>query len=67
LLVIAGLVWPTGLLMTAVAVVSFVLPTARTHFLGDGMQLLSRLQDGGPPIRPWNPGAYFSQERLYRV
>lgn len=43
----------------------FYILRARTHFLGDGYQLLQRLVHGGVPIRPWNPGVYFVQDNLY--
>lgn len=52
-------------IMTLVASAAFVSFPCETHFLGDGMLLLSRLETGGPPIRPWNPGAYFVQDFVF--
>ena len=46
---------------------SFYVLRARTHFLGDGYQLLFRLKDGTAEIRPWNKGLYFLQETVFGV
>ncbi len=46
---------------------SFVLFSARTHFLGDGFQLLYRLAEGTSPIRPWNPAVYWIQGWVYNL
>ncbi len=54
-----------GLLTVLVAGAAFVGFSCETHFLGDGMLLLSRLETGGPPIRPWNPGAYLVQDFIF--
>jgi len=45
----------------------FVVLRTRMHLLGDGFQLLARLANDAPPIRPWNPAVYFLQDNLYAL
>ena len=55
------------LIISSILLSLFVIFSSRTHFLGDGFQLLVRLAEGTSPIRPWNPGIYWIQNLLYGV
>jgi len=44
----------TALLIIAVFAVSYLLFRTRTHFLGDGYQVLAKLDSGEGVIKPWN-------------
>ena len=58
--------WPVvAITLTLAATFLFWLLRVQTHFLGDGYLLLSRLEAGTRPIRPWNIAAYFVQENVY--
>ena len=59
--------WPAATLIMVSFVLLYVLLSARTHFLGDGYLLLSRLETDSVPIRPWNMGAYFLVETVYSL
>lgn len=45
----------------------FYLLHQRTHFLGDGVQLLARLAEAGPPKPFWGPAAYWIQDNLFAL
>ena len=59
--------WQWAGTIIGLSLIVWVALSARTHFLGDGSQLLARLQAGSAPIRPWNVGAYFLVDTLYAL
>jgi len=59
--------WPAAALIMVSFVFLYVFLAARTHFLGDGYLLLTRLETGSVPIRPWSMGAYFLVETVYSL
>lgn len=59
--------WPAATVMISALVLFYIVFSGRTHFLGDGYQLLSRLEAGALPIRPWNLGAYFLTDNVYSL
>jgi tetratricopeptide (TPR) repeat protein len=54
-----------AILISVAMMGAFFLFRGRTHFLGDGFQLLYRLAEGTYPIRPWNPAVYWIQGWVY--
>ena len=58
---------PIALILILTLTSAHALLSTRTHFLGDGYQLLSRLETGSVPIRPWNMGVYFLVENVYAL
>ena len=57
--------WLAAAGIAGLSLVAWVVLAARTHFLGDGYLLLSRLESSAVPIRPWNLGSYFVVDKLY--
>lgn len=45
----------------------FVLLVGRTHFLGDGYQVLGKIQAGVEVIKPWDSAVWMVQTALYRL
>ncbi len=58
--------WLTASLLTAFFVMAFFLFSARTHFLGDGYQLLASLQSG-VNHKPWEMGTFMVQKWVYSL
>ena len=56
---------PVAIIVIVIFVSCYVLLATRTHFLGDGYLLLSRLETGSTPVRPWNIGAYFISDSIH--
>ncbi len=56
-----------GFLTIVVSSAAFYIFPCETHFLGDGMLLLNRLETGALPSQYWNPGAYFVQDHIYSL
>jgi len=50
---------------SGLAGLAFVFLSARTHFLGDGYLVISRLESGGVGNRAYNTGVYFLLDQLY--
>jgi len=46
---------------------AFVIFRTRTHFLGDGYQILAALESGGGVVKPWNFMVHLLQSRLLAV
>jgi tetratricopeptide (TPR) repeat protein len=59
--------WPAATLLISVLVLAYVLLSARTHFLGDGYQLISKIETGSALIKPWNMGVYFLVQAIYSL
>ncbi|MCX6833531.1 MAG: hypothetical protein NTW07_00095, partial [candidate division Zixibacteria bacterium] len=58
-------VWSAGA-FTLLFVVTYIVFRAQTHFLGDGYQLQSWLEEG-VHFKPWEHGAFIVQRWLYAL
>jgi hypothetical protein len=45
--------------------VSFVLLRGQTHFLGDGLQVLAKVQTGAEVLKPWDRVTWYIQKAAY--
>ncbi len=48
-------------------VLGSVLLVGRTHFLGDGYQVLGKIQAGAEVIKPWDSAVWMVQTAMYRM
>lgn len=56
--------WLIAFVIVVTFAAAFVLLRNRTHFLGDGYQLLGALESGGGVVKPWNVAIHLIQAWL---
>ena len=60
-----GVVYPlSAALVILIFTAAFLIFRVRTHFLGDGYQLLANLATGGGVVKPWNVAVQFVQQHV---